>query len=68
MLRYFNFEANLKLRWYGARYLFGLQIPVTTGGLEQRISCIRSRYQTHLAIRSNKLGRFGVPEFATLRK
>ena len=30
VLRYFNFESRLKLRWCRARVLFGLQIPVTT--------------------------------------
>ena len=35
------------LRWCRARDLFGLQIPVTTGGFELRISCIRSSYLTH---------------------
>ena len=44
MLRYFNFEPSLKLRWCRARDLFGPQIPVTTGGFELRISCIQSRY------------------------
>ena len=41
MLRYFNFEPSFKLRWCRARELFGLQFPVTTGGFELRISCIR---------------------------
>ena len=35
------------LQWCRARDLFGSQIPVTTGGLELRISCIRSSYLTH---------------------
>ena len=35
------------LRWYRARDLFASQIPVTTGGFELRISCIRSSYLTH---------------------
>ena len=68
MLRYFNFEPSLKLRWCRARDLFGSQIPVTTGEFELQISCIRSSYLTHYAIRPNRLGRFGVPEFATLRQ
>ena len=34
MLRYFNFEPSLKLRWCRARDLFGSQVPVTTGGFE----------------------------------
>ena len=41
MLRYFNFEPSFKLRWCRAQDLFGPQIPVTTGGFELRISCIR---------------------------
>ena len=44
MLRYFNFEPRFKLRWCRARDLFGSQIPVTTGGFELWISCIRSNY------------------------
>ena len=47
MLRYFNFEPNFKLQWCRARDLFGSQTPVTTGGFELRISCIRSSYLTH---------------------
>ena len=47
MLRYFKFEPSFKLRWCRARDLFGLQIPVTTGGFEMQISCIQSRYLTH---------------------
>ena len=35
------------LRWCRARDLFGSQIPVTIGGFELRISCIRSSYLTH---------------------
>ena len=35
------------LWWCGTRDLFGSQIPVTTGGFELRISCIRSSYLTH---------------------
>ena len=46
LLRYFNFEPSFKLRWCHARDLFGSQIPVTTGGFELRISCIRSSYLT----------------------
>ena len=34
------------LQWCRARDLLGSQILVTTGGLELRISCIRSRYYT----------------------
>ena len=41
MLRYFNFEPSLKLRWCRAQDLFGSQIPVTTGRFELRISCIK---------------------------
>ena len=41
-LRYFSFEQSFKLQWCRAQDLFGSQIPVTTGGLELRISCIRS--------------------------
>ena len=44
------------------------KFPVTTGGFELRISCIQSSYLTHYAIRPNRLGGFGVPEFATLRQ
>ena len=44
MWRYFNFEPSFKLRWCRAQDLFGSQIPVTTGGFELRISCIRSSY------------------------
>ena len=47
----FNFEPSFKLRWCRARDLFGSQIPVTTGGFELRISCIRNSYLTHKAIR-----------------
>ena len=42
-----NNNNNIKLRWCRARDLFGSQIPVTTGGFEQRISCIRSSYLIH---------------------
>ena len=35
------------LRWCRARDLFGSQIPVTTGGFQLRISCIRSSYLIH---------------------
>ena len=31
VLLYFNFEPNLKLRWYRAQDLLGSQIPVITG-------------------------------------
>ena len=47
ILRYFNFEPSFKLRWCRARDSLGLQIPVTAGGFEQRISCIRCFYLTH---------------------
>ena len=67
MLRYSNFDPSFKLRWCRARDLFGSQIPVTTGGFELRIFCIRSRYLTHWTIRPNRLDGFGVPEFTTLR-
>ena len=50
MLRYFNFESSFKLRWWGARDLFGSQIPVTTGGFELRISCMQSSYLTLLGL------------------
>ena len=46
-LRYFNFEPSFRLQWCRARDLFGLQIPVTTGGFELRISCIQNSYLTH---------------------
>ena len=42
VFRYLNFEPSFKLRWCRARDLFGSQIPVTTGGFELQISCIRS--------------------------
>ena len=42
--RYFNFEPSLKLQWCRARDFFRLQIPVTTGGFELRISSIRGSY------------------------
>ena len=43
-----TFEVSkLKVRWCRARDLFASQIPVTTGGFELRISCIRSHYLTH---------------------
>ena len=48
MLRYFNFGPCFKLRWCRARNLFGSQIPVATAGFELQISCIRSRYLTHM--------------------
>ena len=67
LLRYFNFEPGFKLRFCRTRDLLGSQIPVTTGGFELRIFCIKSRYLNQ-AIRPNKLGGFGVPEFATLRQ
>ena len=43
-LRYFNFDPSFELRWCRAQYLFGLEIPVTRGGFELRISCIRNSY------------------------
>ena len=48
MLRYLNFEPSFKQQWCRARDSFGSQVPVTTGGFELRISCIRSSYLTHL--------------------
>ena len=48
--------------WCHAQELFGSQIPVTTGGFELWISCIRTSYLTHEALRSNRLGGFRVPE------
>ena len=53
----------LILWWCHVRELFGSQIPVTTGGFELWISCIRRSYLTHKAIRSNRLGGFRVPEW-----
>ena len=41
MLRYLHFEPSFKLRLCLARDLFGLQLPVTTGGFELQISCIQ---------------------------
>ena len=52
----------LILLWCHARGLFGSQIPVTTGGFELQISCIRSIYLSHYAIKHNRLGGFGVLE------
>ena len=44
-----NPEISTKiLRWCRARDLFGSQIPVSTGGFELRISCIRSRPIGHM--------------------
>ena len=57
-MRYFNFEPSFKLRWYRAQDLLGSQIPVTTGGFELRISCIRSSYLTHLALSPSGLGNY----------
>ena len=37
----------LNCGWCRARDLFGSQIPVTTGGFDLRISCIRGSYLTH---------------------
>ena len=42
-----NFEPSFKLLWRRARDLFGSQIPVTTEGLELRISCMQISYLTH---------------------
>ena len=53
-------KRSIKVRWCRARDLFGSQIPVTTEGFELQISCIRSSYLTHWAIRPNRLGGFGV--------
>ena len=39
---------HFQLRWCQVRDLFGSQIPVTTGGFELRISCIRSNNLTNL--------------------
>ena len=61
-------KQKKKLRWCCARDLFGSQFPVTTGGFKQRIFDRRSSYLTHQAIGPNRLGGFGVPEFATLRQ
>ena len=48
---YTNFKIAYKhmliLQWCHARGLFGSQIPVTTGGFELQISCIRSIYLSH---------------------
>ena len=55
MLKYFNSESSFKLRWCCARDLSGSQISVTTGGSELQISCIRSSYLTHQAIRPDDL-------------
>ena len=60
LLRYFNFAPSFKVRWCRARDF--------TGGFELRIFCIRSSYLTHQALKLDSLGRFGVPEFATLRQ
>ena len=68
MLCYITLKLTLCLGWCRARDLLGSQISVTTGGFELKISCIRSSYLTHYAIKSNSLGGFGVPEFATLQQ
>ena len=73
LVLHIEFHPNLNfkhfiLRWCCARHIFGSQIPVTTGGFKLRISCIRSSYLTYWAIRPNRFGGFGVPEFATLRQ
>ena len=44
-------NRSYRLRWCRARDLFGSQIPVTTGGFEVRISCMRSSCLTHYVIR-----------------
>ena len=44
------------------------QISVTTVGFELQIFCKLSSYLTHLAIRPNRLGEFGVPEFTNFRQ
>ena len=36
-----------KLRWCHSQDLLGSQIPLTKGGFELRVSCIRSSYLTH---------------------
>ena len=46
ILRYFNLEPSFKVRWCSAQDLLGSQIPMTTGGFELRISCIRSLLHT----------------------
>ena len=48
---FFKVQLKMLLRWCRARDLFGSQIPVTTVQFELRISCIRSSYLTHRAIR-----------------
>ena len=55
MLRYFNCEPSLKLRWCRARDLFGSQIPATTGGFE---GLRYFHFEPSLKL----------PEFATLRQ
>ena len=55
MLRHFNFEPSLKLRWCRARDLFGSQIPATTGGFE---GLRYFHFKPSLKL----------PEFATLRQ
>ena len=65
-LRCLKFKPSFKLWWYPAWDLLESQIPVSTRGLALWISCIRSCYVTHWAIRCNRLGRFRVAEFATL--
>ena len=49
--KYFNFEPSFKLRECRPRDLLRSYIPVITGGFELRISCIRSSYLTHYAVR-----------------
>ena len=48
MLRYFNFEPGFKLRWCRDQQLFGSKFPVTTGGFELQIPCVRSNCLTLL--------------------
>ena len=61
-------QQSQSLRWCRAQYLFGSQIPVTTGQFKLRISCIKTSYLTHQAMRPNRLEGFRVPAFATLRQ
>ena len=59
---------HIQLWWCCAQDLFGSQILVITRGFELWISCIQSSYLTHYVVGPNRLGGFGVPEFATLRQ
>lgn len=45
-----------------------LQVSKNTIRTIEDYSCIRSTYLTHQTIRPERLGRFEVPEFATLRQ